>query len=80
MSRWTWNYRVIQHKTDAGCAYVIHEVHYDADGQPVGVTVDPTWPAGDTLEDLRQDLAAYAAALDKPVLEYDELVEQKEDE
>ena len=34
----SWNYRFVKHPDDT---YGIHEVYYDDDGHPTGMTVDP---------------------------------------
>lgn len=73
----TWNYRVVK-KSNTGYDnldeyYGIHEVYYDDDGKPEMVTVDPVGAAGDTLEELKHDLAYMIAALDMPVLNYEDI-------
>lgn len=62
-----WNYRVIK----AEDQYSIHEVFYyeGGDGAVKGYTQEPSFPRGETLDDLRDDLARYRRALDFPVLE-----------
>ena len=71
-----WNHRVIRHRHvpgwDEPYFYVVHEVHYEIDGDSeeiVGWSVEGLAPQGDTLEDLRDELELYLAALAKPVLE-----------
>jgi hypothetical protein len=44
-------------------------VHYSDNGSLQSRTVDPVGIFGETLEELRQDLAHYLEAFDKPVLE-----------
>jgi len=73
----TWNYRVVK-KTNTGYDnleeyYGIHEVYYSEEGVPEMVTVEPVGPAGDTLEELKQDLAYMLEALKKPVLDYEDI-------
>ena len=66
----TWKYRVIlKHGR-----YAIHEVFYDAEGEPWTCSVDPVYPEGDTLAALREELEHYQCALEWPVLEYTDLV------
>jgi hypothetical protein len=66
----TWNYRVI---LKSG-GYAIHEVYYDEEGEPWTCTEDPVCPEGDTLEALREEMEYYRLALERPVLEYADLV------
>ena len=65
----TWNYRIVR-KED----YLeIHEVFYGTDGAPKMVTTDSVCVGGEDLEELKQDMTHYLEALNKPVLEYDEI-------
>ena len=48
----------------------IYEVYYHEDGRIRGYSVEPTFPAGETVEELRVNCDSYFAALAKPVLEY----------
>jgi hypothetical protein len=65
----TWNYRVI-HTTDGEEEFfAIYEVYYDDNGRPEARTEEPAHPAGETLEELADDLQAYQAALQQPVLD-----------
>ena len=41
-------------------------------------TEEPVYPAGEILEELRKDLEHYLLALEQPVLEYAELVPNRE--
>ena len=61
----TWNYRVFR---EADGAYVIREVHYNADGSIVACTENAVEPFGETLEELAQDLEYFNEALELPVL------------
>jgi len=73
----TWNYRVVKKTTLTGGVteewYGIHEVYYNSDGTAEYCTEVPVTPIGETLEDLRADVAAYAAALNKPPVDYDSI-------
>lgn len=51
-------------------AVAIYEVHYYEDGRVQGHSAEPTFPAGETVEELRANCELYLAALRKPVLEY----------
>jgi hypothetical protein len=62
----SWNYRVVQRDDE----FAIHEVFYADDGAVEGMTSDPVFPRGDTLDDLREEIEHYRAAFDKPTLTY----------
>lgn len=47
----------------------IYEVYYE-DGRMQGHSAEPTFPAGETVQELRVNCDVYLAALEKPVLEY----------
>jgi hypothetical protein len=66
----TWNYRVIVKNG----RYAIHEVYYDKEGEPWTCTEDPVCPEAETLDALREDMEYYRLALERPVLEYADLV------
>ncbi len=72
MSR-DWNYRVMRHiERDGSTWLALHEVRYDAAGQPTTWTEDEASPGGETLDDVRADLRHMLAALDLPVLDLDD--------
>ena len=85
----TWNYRIVHrhfecpdHGEDCSlCSeeWAIHEVYYNAAGEPYAVTVNPMAPLGETLEEFKDDFEHYAAAFTKPVLEYDDIPWAQED-
>ncbi len=54
----------------------IYEVYY-TNGEPTGWTQDRMEPHGETLDELKEDLKWFQAALTKPVLDFDH--EPKED-
>ena len=58
-----WDYRVILE----GDVLSIRDVFYAGD-KIISWGIDPLWPKGDTLEDLRADLGAMLSAFNKPVL------------
>jgi hypothetical protein len=68
-----WNYRVVrfvdpyQRET-----FRIHEVYYQ-DDKVTTVSEVPASPSGEDVLDLEVDLRRMLEALDKPVLNYDEL-------
>lgn len=69
----TWNYRIVHKKTDEYEEWAIHEVYYTADGEPYAVTVNPIAPLGETFDEFVDDMSHYFVALNKPVLEYDDI-------
>jgi hypothetical protein len=54
--------------------FAIHRVYYDERGEIWTSSEEPVHPEGVSLEGLGEDLEAYRAALDLPVLEYSDLV------
>lgn len=66
----TWNYRII----DRADGYYIYEVYYTNDGRKDAFSLEPMYPYGDTLDELRSDLEYMQAALDKPILLYEDLI------
>ena len=62
-----WNYRVIRHISD-GCL-MIHEVYYSKKGKPEMMTENPSYPSGETLKELQEDLDIYLIAMGRPVLD-----------
>lgn len=76
----TWNYRVVRRacQTQRGPEYYygIHSVYYTK-LVPTSVTMEPSVPYGDTLEELREELEKMQKAFAKPVIDYDTLEEVK---
>jgi hypothetical protein len=69
----SWNYRVIRHVGRGGRLYYrIHEVYYEGD-QIVTVAEEATFPSGESLEALKDNLTEMSAAFDKPILNYSDL-------
>ncbi|MEW6763435.1 MAG: hypothetical protein AB1437_21670 [Pseudomonadota bacterium] len=62
----SWEYRVM----DRNGELAIYEVYYHDDGRVQGYTSDPGYPAGDTVDELRENLKQYCGALNKLVLPY----------
>lgn len=64
----TWEYRVFRsrYSLEGGIetSYTVREFYYE----PTGWS-SPTWPVGETLDELRDDLKAMVRALDKPVID-----------
>jgi len=74
-----WSHRVVRQKhksfvpgVEPEITYSIHEAFYDDGDTEPSVTLQPSYPQGETLDDLRQVLTMMLEALDKPVIEYDE--------
>ena len=63
----SWEYRVMMR----GDELAIYEVHFHEDGRVKGYSADPTFPAGETVEELRLNCELYVAALEKEVLNYE---------
>ena len=69
----TWSYRIVHKVYDGADEYTIHEIYYDNEGNPQLITVNPIAPYGNTHEEFKEDMKYYLMALEKPVLEYDEI-------
>lgn len=67
----SWNYRVIENLDGFG----IYEVYYDDDGSICNISAEPMEPYGETVEELKRDVAAMNAAFDKPVLSFVDVVD-----
>lgn len=76
-----WNHRVVRRDFGGGeVHYSIHEVYYDEpNGPPRSCTMEPVAPYAESVEKndedqgLRWVLERMLAALDKPVLDWDEI-------
>lgn len=65
----TWNYRVIRHMEPDGSEYLaIHEVYYDAGGQPNGVTAEPADIGGESIEEMANVLVMMRKAIHAPII------------
>ena len=76
-----WDYRVIKRTFKMPSGYLeiqhaIYEVYYDEDGNVNTWSANPMYIAGETLDELRDDLKRYSAAFDRPILDWDELEKQ----
>jgi hypothetical protein len=65
----SWNYRVVRGAEGLG----IFDVYYNESGKPIGSHISPTHVHGETIEDLKSQLALMLEALDQPVLEDHEI-------
>lgn len=73
-----WNFRVVitEYKSLKGeveLSFAIHEVYYDKIGRPNGVSTEPSYPRGETLEELESSLKLYRLALRQEPLCYNDL-------
>ena len=72
-----WNYRVVSKQVEASGEtyefYAIYQVFYSDDDRPDSSSMTPTYPSGDSLEELTADMAHYVDALKKPVLKYEDI-------
>ena len=67
-----WKYRVIQRKYKDEVIFAIYEVYYDNNGKPNGMTEQPSYPHGYSLQELKKYLKKYILALDEPILQWDD--------
>jgi hypothetical protein len=65
----TWKDRVVRTTDGEEESFAIYEVYYDDDGCPEARTEEPVHPAGETVEELAEDLLYYQAAVREPVLD-----------
>lgn len=68
----SWNYRVIKrierHHHGNEPVYTINTVYYDDQGQVTKWSDEPTWPVGETVEELKGDCEKFLRAFTLPVL------------
>lgn len=66
----TWNHRIVELKaTDHGLpVFVVAEVYYNDNGQPIMFTSDGCRVIGNTLEELAETTERIAKCLTQPVL------------
>ena len=62
----TWEYRVMRKEDELA----IYEVYYDKDGRLKGYSASPSFPAGETLDELAANCRLYLDAINKPILEH----------
>ena len=84
----SWNYRIIYHKAEKMKEHpeiqfeeylAVHEVYYDEDGNPNSIAKEPIMVAGeegkDSLLSIKWTLEKITEAMNKPILNYDNLEE-----
>ena len=86
-----WNYRIIKHIErnklheknkevipEFYVWYNLHEVFYGEDDGICCISSDPINAHGETVEELRSDIDMMLIAFEKPVLDYNELLDNLE--
>ena len=71
-----WDYRVVRKEYDceSGDWYSVQEVYYDEDGTPMAQTLD-LMVEQDTITGMRTQLESMLRALDEPVLDESDIVD-----
>jgi len=71
----TWNYRVMERTfpKEEEKVYEIHEVYYEGE-KIVGISKEPIYLFGNSIEELKSDLEMQKAAFEKEILNYDTFV------
>lgn len=74
----SWDYRVMKRKFERTeeIQYAIYEAYYNKNDEIISWSSEPLYIAGEDLKELKQDLALYIKAFEKPVLDYNELEEK----
>lgn len=71
----TWNYRVIKTMDrDGKPVFQIHEAYYDARGRVNRITETPVAALGQTRDELEHDLIQQLVAVQRPVLNYEDII------
>ena len=68
----SWNHRLMKMKDGEDDFYQIHEVYYDKEGNVESYTKNGVTVGGNDIEEVKWVLLKMLAALDKPVLDYEE--------
>ena len=68
----SWNHRVMKMKDGEDDFYQIHEVFYDKEGNVESYTKNGVTVGGNNIEEVKWVLQEMLAALEKPVLDYEE--------
>lgn len=71
-----WDYRVMRHREGEDQWLSIHEVYYDKESGPNAWSEEGMRPGGNNLVELKGDLLMMMRALERPVLDYEELDNQ----
>ena len=65
----SWNYRIVREKG----TLAVHEVYYDENGEPNGMTVNEVSPHGEDMDELMESWICYQKAFEMPVLHSEDL-------
>ena len=68
----SWNHRLMKMKDGEDDFYQIHEVFYDKEGNVESYTKNGVTVGGKDIGEVKWVLREMLAALDKPVLDYEE--------
>ena len=68
----SWNHRLMKMKDGEDDFYQIHEVFYDKEGNVESYTKNGVTVGGKNIGEVKWVLLEMLAALDKPVLDYEE--------
>jgi len=68
----SWNHRLMKMKDGEDDFYQIHEVFYDKEGNVESYTKNGVTVGGKDIGEVKWVLQEMLAALDKPVLDYEE--------
>jgi hypothetical protein len=74
----TWNYRVVRATEDEDSILQIHEAYYDHYGAVYAITEKPVPVVGDNQLELVETLTMMMAALNKPILSWEDMNERRE--
>ena len=69
-----WNFRVL--KKDNSLA--IHSVYYNDEGKIVSWSLEPEFPNGDDIEELRTDLTLMLEATEKEIVDVEAIERESE--
>jgi len=80
-----WNHRVVVRTFVHSDKFIektygIHEVYYDKDDKPEGVTMEAIGIIGDSVDDIKETLDRMAKACTLPVLDYDTDFDNKDED
>jgi hypothetical protein len=64
-----WNHRMTVELVDGEESWGVRELYYDAEDNVVGWTAETVAPHGDTVEELRADLARFQQVAAKPAFD-----------
>lgn len=76
----TWNHRVIRKTNGEEVWYGVHEVFFDEGGEPIMCTKEPLGlyhVDDDPIKKLIEDFDRMREALDKPILNYEDIGDEQ---